>query len=175
MRQDLKNKLESLPDNKIIAKVDYPTPWISNTLTRRKPNVKLRVFIDPAHLNKAIKRNHYPMPTLEDVLPELEGAKIFLLCDAKDGFLQAKLDSESRDLTTFWMPYGNDKWLRMPFGLSSSPEEFKRRLSDALAGLDGTMIVADDILVYGKGATMEEARLDHNNLRNLLRGLEKQT
>jgi len=56
----------------------------------------------------------------------------------------------------------------MPFGLYSSPEEFQRRLLDALAGLDETMIVADDILVYGKGATMEEARLDHNNnLRNL--------
>lgn len=108
------------------------------------------------------------MPTLENVLPELEGVKIFSLCDTKDGFLQVKLDSESTDLTTFWTPYGKYKWLRMPFGLSSSPEEFQRRLSDALAGLDGTMIVADNIMVYGKGATMEEARLYHNNnLRNL--------
>lgn len=41
IRQDLKDKLDSLTDNKIIAKVDYPTPWISNTLARRKPNGKL--------------------------------------------------------------------------------------------------------------------------------------
>ena len=54
------------------------------------------------------------------------------------------------------------KWLRMPFGLSSSPEEFQRRLSDALDGLNGVTVVADDILVYGKGATHEEATQDHN-------------
>jgi hypothetical protein len=107
MREDLKQKLESLSKNNIITKVEHPTPWISNTLARRKPNGKLRVCIDPANLNKAIKRNHFPMPTLEDVLPELHGAKIFSLCDAKDGFLQVKLDQESSDLTTFWTPFGN--------------------------------------------------------------------
>jgi len=92
------------------------------------------------------------MPTLEDVLPELDGAKFFSLCDAKDGFLQVKLDNESSDFTTFWTTYGKYKWLQMPFGLSSSLEEIERRLSDAFAGLSGMMIVADDILVYGKGA-----------------------
>ena len=73
MRQDLKQKPQSLADNQIVAKVDHQTPWISNTLAKRKPNGKLRVCIDPANLNKAIKRNHFPKPTLKNVLPELHG------------------------------------------------------------------------------------------------------
>ena len=86
------------------------------------------------------------MPTL-DVLSELDGAQVFFLCNAKDGFLQVKLSAESSDLTTFWTPFGKMKWLRMPLGLSSSPEELQRRLSDALDGLNGVTVVADDILV----------------------------
>ena len=125
--------------------------------------------IDPCNLNKVIQRNHFPMPVLDDVLSDLDGAKVFTLCDAKDGFLQVKLSDASSDLTTFWTPFGKYKWLRMPFGLSSSPEEFQRRLSDALSGLKGVRVVADDILIYGKGATYEEAMLDHNaNLEKFL-------
>jgi len=56
----------------------------------------------------------------------------------------------------------------MPFGLSSSPEEFQRRLSDALSGLDRVTVVVDDILIYGKGATQAEAVQDHNQkLKNV--------
>ena len=171
MKKDLKEKIETLTKAKILEKVDYPTPWISNALARRKPNGKLRLCIDPTNLNKAIKRNHFPMPTLEDVLPELDGAKVFSLCDAKDGFLQIKLDTPSSDLTTFWSPFGKYKWLRMPFGLTASPEEFQRRLTEAMAGLQGVMIVADDILIYGKGETTEDATQDHN--KNLQRLLER--
>lgn len=83
MRKDLKEKLKCLTEHQVITKVDHLTPWISNVLARRKSNEKLPVCIDPTNLNKAIKRNDFPMPTLEDVLPELHGAKVFPLCDAK--------------------------------------------------------------------------------------------
>ena len=162
MMKDLKAKLDSYTQKGIIAPVDYPTAWISNNVAVRKPNGSLRVCLDPSNLNKVIQRNHFPMPTLDDVLSELCDAKVFSLCDAKDGFLQIKLSETSSDLTTFWTPFGKYKWLRMPFGLSSSPEEFQRRLSDALSGLKGVTVVADDILIYGKGSSYEEAVKDHN-------------
>ena len=162
MMADLKEKLESYTKNGILSPVDYPTEWISNNVSVRKPNGTLRVCLDPSNLNKVIQRNHFPMPTLDDVLSELDDAKVFSLCDAKDGFLQIKLSEKSSDLTTFWTPFGKYKWLRMPFGLSSSPEEFQRRLSDALSGLQGVTVVADDILIYGKGSNHAEAVKDHN-------------
>ena len=55
----------------------------------------MRICLDPMDLNKAIKRNHFRMPTLDDVLPQLKQAKVFSLLDAKDGFLQVKLSQES--------------------------------------------------------------------------------
>ena len=70
---------------------------------------------------------------------------------------------------TFWGPQGRYRWLRLPFGVSSAPEEFQRRLQPALHGLIGVAVVADDILVYGIGKTMEEVRLNHDaNLMQLL-------
>ena len=75
----------------VIAKVTTPTPWISHMVVVRKPN-KLRLCLDPLHLNKAIIKNHYPTPTVEDIAPKLTKAKVFSVVDAKDGFLQVVLD-----------------------------------------------------------------------------------
>lgn len=59
-------------------------------------------------------RNHYPTPTIEDILPELHYARIFSIVDAKDGFWHIELDSDSSYLTTFATPWGKYRWLRMP-------------------------------------------------------------
>lgn len=71
-------------------------------------------------------------------------------------------------MTTFWSPSGRYRWLRLPFGLSSAPEEFQRRLQAALQGLDGVEVVADDVLVCGSGATEKEARSHDDRLVKLL-------
>ena len=99
----------------------------------------------------------------------------FSRLDAKDGFLQIRLSEQSSNLTTFWGPDGRYRWIRMPFGLSSAPEEFQRRLQGALHGIQGVVVVADDILVFGKGETEEEARGDHDKaLLQLLRRAREQ-
>lgn len=57
----------------------------------------------------------------------------------------------------------------MPFGIAPAPEEFQRRIDQALVGLNGCNTIADDILVFGCGETLEEALEDHDfNLRNVL-------
>ena len=131
-----------------------------------KKNGKVRLCIDPKPLNKGLKRNHYPLPVVQDILPELNKAKIFSVFDAKNGFWHVELDEDSSVLTTFETPWGKYKWLRMPMGISPAPEEFQRRLNNILAGLQGTLAVADDIIVYGKGETREAALEDHN--RNIV-------
>ena len=105
----------------------------------------------------------------------LTDAKIFSLVDAKDGFLQVKLSEQSSYLTTFWTPCGKFLWLRMSFGISSSPEEFQRWLQVALDGLEGISTVADDILIVGRGQTEAEARIDQDrNCANMLRRARSQ-
>ena len=162
MKAAVEAKLEELEQAEIIAQVDVPTPWISNlTAVWKASGKQVCVCLDPRELNKAIKRR---MPTLDDVLPQLAGAKVFSLLDAKDGFNQVVLSEKSSYLTTFWGPQRRYRWRCLPFGLSSAPEEFQRRLQAVMHGLSGVVVVADDILIFGKGQTMEEARSDHNKV-----------
>lgn len=168
LKEQLKIKLDSLVAQGIITPVTTPTPWISNLVAIKKPG-KLRVCIDPRDLNKAIHRPKYQMPILDEILPALSNARLFSVLDAKDGFHQVKLDTESSYLTTFWSPYGRYRYLRMPFGISSAPEEFQRRMHVICQDLPGVAVIADDILVYGCGSTEEEYRQDHDaNLKRLL-------
>ena len=168
LKEQLKVKLDSLVAQGIITPVTTPTPWISNLVAIKKPG-KLRVCIDPRELNHAIRRPKYQMPILDEILPGLSNARLFSVLDAKDGFHQVKLDEESSYLTTFWSPYGRYRYLRMPFGISSAPEEFQRRMHMICQDLPGVAVIADDILVYGSGSTEEEYRQDHDaNLKRFL-------
>jgi len=66
----------------------------------------IRICIDPKSLNKALLRDHYPLPTIDDVLPKLANAKVFSTVDAKNAFWHLALDEESSKLTTFETPFG---------------------------------------------------------------------
>ena len=118
--------------------------------------------IDSRPLNKALKREHYKLPTLDDVLPEFKDANIFTKLDVKEAFWHIKLDEESSKLTTMITPFGRVRWTRMPFGLNVSSEIFQRHLATALDDLPGLINVADDILVIGNGTTKEQAMKDHD-------------
>lgn len=64
--------------------------------------------------------------------------------------------------------------MRLPFGICAASEEFQKRIIDVLAGLKGTTVIADDILVVGKGETIEEATIDHdNNVQQLFNRLKE--
>ena len=125
-------------------------------------NDNIRICLDPTNLNKAIKRAHYPLPTIEETVQSMGKARIFSTFDAKDGFWQIELTEKSSYLTTFNTPFGRYRWLRMPFGIKSASEEFQRRMNDALEGLEGVKVIIDDILVIGCGDTDDEAIKDHD-------------
>ena len=112
----------------------------------RKKNGKLRVCLDPRPLNKALKRAHYPMPVVDDLLPALANARVFSVCDLRSGFWHISLDEESSYLTTFATPFGRYRWLWMPFGISPAPEIFQSRLEAALSGLGGVKAIVDYLL-----------------------------
>ncbi len=169
IKENVRKELERLQKMEIIKPVDTPTDWISSIAVAMKPNGKVRLCIDPKPLNQALKRNEYPIPTIDDILHELQGAYYFTHLDAKNGFWHVVLDEESSFLTTFETPYGKYRWMRMPFGVSPAPEEFQRRINNALSGLNRVFAAHDDLLVWGKGETIEEASKDHDrNLENLL-------
>ena len=79
---------------------------VSNIVIATKPSGDLSICIDPKPLNKALKREKYPIPVIDDVLPELARAKMFTKIDAKNGYWHVALDDESAKLTTFDTPFG---------------------------------------------------------------------
>ena len=70
-------ELDEMVKQGIIVPVDEPTDWMNFLVVRVKPNGSLRIFLDPKDLNKAIKREHYPVQTVDMVTNRLQGATLF--------------------------------------------------------------------------------------------------
>ena len=79
---ELKDKLQAelceMENKDIIARVTQPTDWVNSLVIREKENGRLRLCFDPKDLNKTIKREHHPIPTQEEITPELAGAKLLV-------------------------------------------------------------------------------------------------
>ena len=165
----VKKELDAMVENKVIAPVTEPTQWISSMVVVQKRNTKIRICLDPRDLNRAIMHSHYPLPTVEQVATCLNKAKIFTVFDAKTGFWQVQLDQKSSYLTTFNTTFGRYWWLRIPFGISSTPEVWQQRMNQIVVGLQSVEVIADNFLVCGIGNTIEEALANYDlNLRAFL-------
>jgi len=162
LREQLKSELDELVSDGIIAPTSEPTEWISSLVIVRKKNGKLRLCLDPQDLNRAVLREHYQLPTIEDVATRLHGAKVFTTLDVSKAFWSIKLSNQSSYMCTFNTPFGRYRWLRLPYGLSSAPEIFQRRMHEVVEGLHGTEVIADDFVVVGFGETHDAALHDHD-------------
>ena len=86
LKTALKEELDRLESLQILTPVSEPTPWVSSMVIVKKPNGNIIVCLDLKDLNKVLKRSHYPMPTIDDILPELSQAKVLSVFDVKMGF-----------------------------------------------------------------------------------------
>ena len=143
----LREALNALEKQGVIAKVDRATDWVSNLVITEKKNGKMRICLDPRPLNKAIKRERYIMPTAADVQAQLSGCKLFTVIDMKDGFWHVKLAQESSFLCTFNTPWGRRRFCRMPFGILSASEVMQKRNYEAFGDIKGVHVIADDLII----------------------------
>ena len=102
------------------------------------------------------------LPSIEHLLADVQGATYFSKLDANSGFHQVPRDSESQLLTTFITPSGRYCYNRLPFGISSPPEHFQKRMASLLNGCKGVICMMDDILVFGSTPEEHNDRLDAN-------------
>lgn len=126
--EKLKAELNEIGKNAIISRVDYPTDWVNNLQIVEKKNGELRLCLNPRPLNACIKRDHFLIPTIEDLTVNLSGSEWFSLLDLKSGFWHMVLDKDSSDFTTFLTPFGQFKFNRVPFGLICPPKLFQRKM-----------------------------------------------
>ena len=111
-------KIEEMEKEGRLAKVTEPTDWV-NSMVVSGQGEKIQMCSDPGDLNKAVKREHYPIPTVKEIAAKRPDAKVFTVLDAKSGYLQLKLDYESSPLTTMNTPIGRYRCLKLAFGVKS--------------------------------------------------------
>ena len=123
----------------MIAKVTEPTAWVNPMILVKEPIGDIRVCIDPQQLNKAILREHFQLPTLEELTMEMSEACYFTKLDASSGFWQVPLDLESSKLCTFATPFGRYRFKRLPFCIKSAPEVFQKIIHKHFGDLPGVV------------------------------------
>lgn len=151
IQDHLKQELQNMEKQRVIVQVTEPTEWVNSMVAAEKPRTgKISVCLDPKDLNKAIKRPHYPLPTLDNITAKLAGACYVRVMDARSGYWAIKLTEESSKLTTFNTVFGRYRFFRLPFGIISAQDEFQRRVDETYEGLQGVTAIVDDVLIFGK-------------------------
>ena len=138
MLPKVKDELERLKAAGVIEEITKPTPWCAPMVPVLKKSGAVRICVDLKRLNLSVERERYILPTLQDLTSRLAGATVFSSLDAASGFYQIPLHEDSQELTTFITPMGRYCYRRLPFGITSAPEIFMRKMNELLQGLDGT-------------------------------------
>ena len=106
--------------------------------------------------NTASLRSRHITPTLDDMMLDLNGSKVFSKMDLRNAYHQLELSEDSRNITTFTTHVALHRYARLSFGVS---EIFQNTLSNALEGLDGVRSISDDSIVFGRNQEEHDRRL----------------
>ncbi|GKD80297.1 reverse transcriptase domain-containing protein [Tanacetum coccineum] len=85
-----------------------------------------RVCIDYRKLNEVTRKDHFPLPFMDQMLERLAGNELYSFLDGFSGYFQIPIDLQDQEKTTFTRPYGTFTYRRMPFGLCIAPGTFQR-------------------------------------------------
>ena len=124
-----------------------------------------RICIDYRKLNTTTRKDHFPLPFIDQMLDKLEGHHHFCFLDGYSGYNQIAIAPEDQEKTTFTCPYGTFAFRRMPFGLCNAPATFQRCMMSMFSDLveEVMEIFMDDFTVYG--SSFEQCL---NNLETVL-------
>ena len=123
----------------------------SNDLIPTRTVTGWRMCIDYRKLNKVTRKDHFPLPFIDQVLERLANFSFFCYLDGLSGFYQIPIHPEDQSKTTFTCPYGTFAFRRMPFGLCNAPATFQRCMFSVFSDLldDCVEVFMDDFSVYG--------------------------
>ena len=143
-------------------------PWISPVVVAPKTSGDIRLCVDTREANEAIIRDRIPIPTVDEVLENLNGNTVFSKLDLRLGFHQIELDEESRDITTFATHDGLFRYKKLSFGVNSAPEKYQQIIRQVVSDIGGVQNIADDLIVHG------ENNEEHDrNLHRVIQRLEE--
>lgn len=165
-RKIIKDHIDKLLKEGIIR--PSTSEWASPVLLVSKPDGSVRLCIDYRKLNSIMKDDKFPMARLTDIFDSLYGAEYFSKLDINQGFYNFKLHPDDIEKSAFITNDGLYEFLRVPFGLRTSPACFNRLMRKIFGDIlySQCFLYVDDLLAYGK--TFD----DHlNSLENIFRKL----
>lgn len=129
--------------------------WATPLIVVPKANNKVRICGDyKVTVNRCLRTDYYPLPTLEDIFVALHGCKCFTVIDLSTAYQQLQLHPDSQPLVTVNTHLGLFRYTRMPYGITSAPSIFQAVMDDMLKGLDRVSCYLDDVLIAEE--TMDE-------------------
>ena len=157
--KELKAQLQELVDGGFIR--PSISPWGAPVLFVKKKDGTWRLCIDYRQLNKVTIRNKYPLPRIDDLFDQLQGAKVFSKIDMRSGYHQLRIRGSDIPKTAFRTRYGHYEFLVMSFGLTNAPAAFMDLMNWVFRPyLDRSVIVfINDILVYSRSELEHERHL----------------
>ncbi|KAK8924217.1 hypothetical protein KSP39_PZI019125 [Platanthera zijinensis] len=142
-------------------------PNANNELIPTRTVTGWRMCIDYRKLNDATRKDHFPLPFIDQILERLSGHSYYCFLDGYSGYLQIPIAPEDQEKTTFTCPFGTFAYRRMPFGLCNAPATFQRCMLAIFGKLveDVMEVFMDDFSVFGDSF--------HACLDNLARVLQR--
>ena len=142
----LKDEIKRLCEYGVLRKINQ-SEWACPMFTISKPDGSLRSLADLREVNKVIKRKPFPLPKITDMLQKLEGFMYATSLDLNMGYYHMLLTPFSSRLCTIVLPWGKYEYLRLPMGLSISPDIFQEKMSELMSGLEFARAYLDDLLI----------------------------
>ncbi|GJV78531.1 reverse transcriptase domain-containing protein [Tanacetum coccineum] len=175
----IKKEVEKLLDAGLIYPIS-DSPWVSpvhcvpkkggmtvvkndeNDLIPTRLVIGWRVCIDYRKLNEATRKDHFPLPFMDQMLERLAGNQFYCFLDGFSGYFQIPIDPKDQEKTTFTCPYGTFAYRRMPFGLCNAPGTFQRCMMAIFHDMiEKTMeVFMDDFSVFGDSFSTCLSHLD---------------
>ena len=110
-----------------------------------------RVCIDYRRLNAVTRKDHFPLPSLDQLLERVSGHPFYCFLDGYSRYFQIEIVVEDQEKTTFTCPFGTYAYRRMPFGLCNAPATFQRCMLSIFSDMVERImeVYMDDITIYG--------------------------
>jgi hypothetical protein len=148
--KELKEQIQDLLDKGFIR--PSVSPWGAPVLFVKKKDGSMRMCIDYRQLNKVTVKNRYPLPRIDDLFDQLQGAQCFSKIDLRSGYHQLRIRNEDIPKTAFRTRYGHYEFLVLSFGLTNAPAAFMDMMNRVFRPFIDKFVIVfiDDILVYSR-------------------------